>query len=77
MKKFDKKKTIGTVIMIIFLTIALVAIYISAYQSFSGNRSKQEFEEIEMLISSACSKESEISISISSNSCLLRFPEND
>ena len=51
MKKFDKKKTIGTVIMIIFMTIALVALYISAYQSFSGNRSKQEFEEIEMLIS--------------------------
>jgi sortase B len=37
--------------MIIFLTIALVAVYISAYQSFEGNRSIQEFEEIEMLIS--------------------------
>ena len=51
MKKFDKKKTIGTVIMIIFIAVALVALYISAYQSFAGNRSKQEFEEIEMLIS--------------------------
>lgn len=51
MKKFDKKKTIGTVIMIIFMAVALVALYISAYQSFAGNRSKQEFEEIEMLIS--------------------------
>ena len=51
MKKFDKKKTIGTVIMIMFIAVALVALYISVYQSFAGNRSKQEFEEIGKFLS--------------------------
>ena len=53
MKKLNEKtkKIIGITIMSALAIVAVVAISVSAYQSFAGNKSKQDFEEIEMLIS--------------------------
>lgn len=53
MKKINEKtkKIIGITVMSVLAIIAVIAIAVSAYQSFAGNKSKQEFEEIEMLIS--------------------------